>query len=524
MEETALGQYTSEGGVTVWRKICPMFQGVGIASQVMVIYLNIYSYVIFAWALFYLLYSFKNPLVWSTCENYWNTVNRFANPRFFNSDSDWSFLNNVTIPDYYDDSEGYRVLKMSDELSKINWELALCLLFAWIICYFCIFKGIKSIGKVVYFTATFPYLLLIILLIRGVTLPGASEGVMYYLKPEFRRLHDLATWTNAAFDILQSYALCQGVLTALGSYNKYNNNCYRDCIALCCLKAATGVFCGFVVFSVLGFAAHSMDYSLHEVVSAGPHLVFEKFPEALAMLPASCFWAVLFFFMVIILNLDTQFVRVESLATAIADMFPHHLRRPHAKMILVLVLVTVFFLLGLPFVSQGGIILFSVVDLYGPSETNFLIVAGLETVAIAWVYGADRFIDNIEDMIGYKPNPVLKYCWLFVTPVLCLFLLLYSVSQSRVIMIMDYVPGIGYKALGSVLFLIPLICIPVFILISLCRNVDNMTRSSKDLRQAQPHKPLLTLCNCVVLGAQRQPNRSLADTNEKLMMEEGSGV
>lgn len=545
--ETALGQYTSEGGVTAWRKICPMFEGVGIASQVIVIYLNIYSMVIVAWVLFYLINSFRSPLPWSTCANVWNTVScrsavsNYANPQ---GDSDWSFLNNVTTSDYYDSSElelvdpflanktseqefwTNRVLRMSDDMSltEPRWDLALCLLLIWIICYFCIFKGIKSMGKVVYFTATFPYLLLFIIFIRGVTLPGASEGLKYYLMPDFRELAHPLMWFDAANQVLYSYALCQGVLTSLGSYNKYNNNCYRDCMALCCLNAATSIICGFVVFSLLGFLAHVTAMPIYEVVSMGPHLVFVSLPQVLALLPGSGFWAVLFFLMIFFLSLDTQFVRVDSLATAITDMFPRYLRRPHAREILVLVLVVVLFLLGLPFISEGGIALFHVVDTYGPSDTTFFIIACFEAVVIAWVYGADRFINNIEDMIGYKPNPVLKYCWLFVVPFLCGVTLMYRTLQTTTYRIYDYMPSIAYKALGVFLFLIPLICIPVFLLISMCRGVDDMSKSSKELRQTQPHKPILTLCKCVVLRGQRQPNRSLADTNEKMMMEERSGV
>ncbi|RXN38889.1 sodium- and chloride-dependent GABA transporter 2-like protein [Labeo rohita] len=77
-----------------------------------------------------------------------------------------------------------------EEIGKINWEILLCLIAVWIICYFCIWKGVKSTGKVVYFTATFPYVMLLVLLIRGLTLPGALQGVVFYLYPEPARLYD----------------------------------------------------------------------------------------------------------------------------------------------------------------------------------------------------------------------------------------------------------------------------------------------------------------------------------------------
>ena len=62
-------------------------------------------------------------------------------------------------------------------IGDIKWDLALCLLASWIIVFACLAKGIKSSGKVVYFTATFPYLILIILLVRGLLLEGAYDGI-----------------------------------------------------------------------------------------------------------------------------------------------------------------------------------------------------------------------------------------------------------------------------------------------------------------------------------------------------------
>ena len=72
-----------------------------------------------------------------------------------------------------------------------DWKLSLCLMLAWIIIFLCLIKGIKSSGKVVYVTATFPYVVLIILLIRAVTLEGASLGISFYLTPDFSRLSDI---------------------------------------------------------------------------------------------------------------------------------------------------------------------------------------------------------------------------------------------------------------------------------------------------------------------------------------------
>lgn len=67
--------------------------------------------------------------------------------------------------------------------------MALCLLAVYLICYFSLWKGISTSGKVVWFTALFPYAVLFILLIRGITLPGSAEGIKYYLYPNFDAIY-----------------------------------------------------------------------------------------------------------------------------------------------------------------------------------------------------------------------------------------------------------------------------------------------------------------------------------------------
>lgn len=81
--------------------------------------------------------------------------------------------------------------------------------------------------KVVWFTALFPYVVLIILLIRGITLPGSAEGIKYYLQPNFDAIYKAEVWVDAATQVFFSLGPGFGVLLAYASYNKYHNNVYK---------------------------------------------------------------------------------------------------------------------------------------------------------------------------------------------------------------------------------------------------------------------------------------------------------
>ncbi|XP_038623710.1 sodium- and chloride-dependent betaine transporter [Tachyglossus aculeatus] len=492
--ETALGQYTSQGGVTAWRKICPIFEGIGLASVVIESYLNIYYIIILAWAFFYLFSSFAAELPWATCSNYWNTA-QCAVSLNSSENGTWTVLSNATSPvvEFWE----RRVLKISagiHDLGALRWELALCLLLAWIICYFCIWKGVKSTGKVVYFTATFPYLMLIILLVRGVTLPGATKGIIYYLNPDVQRLADPQVWMDAGTQIFFSFAICQGCLTALGSYNKYHNNCYRDCIALCFLNSGTSFVAGFAVFSILGFMAQEQGVPISEVAESGPGLAFIAFPKAVTMMPLSQLWSCLFFLMLIFLGLDSQFVCVECLVTVSMDMFPRQLRKRGRRELLILAISVMCYLLGLLLVTEGGMYIFQLFDYYAASGICLLFLAMFEVSCVGWVYGANRFYDNVEDMIGYRPWPLVKICWLFLTPGLCLATFIFSLTKYVPLKynnVYEYPPW--GQAIGWLMALSSMVCVPLYFSIILGRTPGTfkerllqLTTPDSDLPQLKP--------------------------------------
>uniref|UniRef100_A0A8C3A5L1 Transporter n=1 Tax=Cyclopterus lumpus TaxID=8103 RepID=A0A8C3A5L1_CYCLU len=422
--ETSLGQYTSQGGITCWRKICPLFEGLGYGSQVVVLYTGVYYIIILAWSFLYLFSSFKSELPWHLflhttlqCHGHNQTSSLHLNG---NSTS--------SVVEFWE----RRILGLSSGIEKIGnvrWDLALCLLLAWMLCYFCVWKGVKSTGKVVYFTATLPYVMLVILLVRGLTLPGAKDGIMFYLYPDPSRLTDPEVWMDAGSQVFYSYGVCTGVLTSLGSYNKYSNNCYRDCVYLCLLNSLTSFVAGFAIFSVLGFMAKEQGVDISMVAESGPGLAFIAYPSAVALMPLPQLWAIFFFIMIIFLGLDSEFVYQEALVTTITDMYPDFFQNHCRRKLLLLAISVGSFFVGLLMVTEGGLYIFQLFDYYACSGMTLLFFAILQSLCIGWVYGADRQYENIKDMIGYRPWPFMKYCWQYFAPAICTFTFLFSLVK-----------------------------------------------------------------------------------------------
>uniref|UniRef100_A0A672H1R4 Transporter n=1 Tax=Salarias fasciatus TaxID=181472 RepID=A0A672H1R4_SALFA len=424
--ETALGQYTSQGGIMCWRKVCPLFEGMGYASQLIIFYGSISYIVILAWAFLYFFSSFSGELPWASCNNTWNT-----GKLILSDEASTSVNSSSSVVEFWQ----RRVLSISsgiESLGKIQWDLSLCLLLAWTICYFCIWKGVRSTGKATYFTATFPFVMLIVLFLRGMTLPGAFHGLQYYLYPNPARLADPQVWMDAGTQIFYSYAICLGCLTTLGSYNEYNNNCYRDSFFLCLLNSATSFISGFAIFSVLGYMSQKQGVDIASVAESGPGLVFIVYPQAVTLLPFPQVWSVCFFSMIILLGIDGQFAGLESIMTSLSDIYPSQMRKGYRREICLLVICAICYVFGLLLVTEAGAYILQIFDHYVCSGPTLLLMAIFQSVIIGWIYGADRFCDNIQDMIGYKPLVLIKYSWLYATPVIC--------SGTLVFLLLRYTP------------------------------------------------------------------------------------
>lgn len=114
-----------------------------------------------------------------------------------------------------------------EEIGGMQWELLGCLLIGWLLVYFIIRRGLHQSGKIIWFSALFPYVVLFILLGRAVTLDGAETGLLYYVTPRWDELLKPGPWIDGATQIFFAYSIGTGALPALGSYNKFHHNCYK---------------------------------------------------------------------------------------------------------------------------------------------------------------------------------------------------------------------------------------------------------------------------------------------------------
>ncbi|XP_034034550.1 sodium-dependent proline transporter isoform X2 [Thalassophryne amazonica] len=446
--ELSLGQYGAAGPITVW-KCCPLLKGIGIGMICVSTLVCLYYNVIIAWTFYYLGSSFQNPLPWSCdaitnaalCNN--TTTNGSSKPL---SPTE-VFWNERVLGVVH--SEGLH------DPGPVRWPLAVCLLAAWVIIFLCILKGIRSSGKVVYVTATFPYFVLLVLIIRGATLEGSLQGVAFYLTPDWGRLSNAQVWNDAASQIFYSLGIGVGGLLSMASYNKFDNNVIRDTLIITTGNCSTSFFAGFAIFSILGHMAWTKGVPVGEVADTGPGLAFVAYPEALALLPGSVFWSILFFIMLFMLGIDTLFGNMEAITTAVLDEFPHLRRNTMHKSLFLGVLCFAFYLMGLLLITDGGIYWFTLIDSFSTSF-GLIIITLFMCMGISFFYGINQFCQDILDMISHCPRwcgKVLVYfraCWVFVTPFLLLFILTYIFIEmyNTPLRYGSYVYPLWGKALG----------------------------------------------------------------------------
>ncbi|CDQ72404.1 unnamed protein product [Oncorhynchus mykiss] len=474
--ELSVGQRIRRGSIGVWNYISPRLGGIGFASCVVCFFVALYYNVIIGWSLFYFSQSFQQPLPWHECPLVKNKTTMFVVPECEKS----------SATTYYWYREALNISDSISESGGLNWRMTICLLAAWSMVCLAMIKGIQSSGKVMYFSSLFPYVVLICFLVRALLLKGSVDGIRHMFTPKLEIMLEAKVWREAATQVFFALGLGFGGVIAFSSYNKRDNNCHFDAVLVSFINFFTSVLATLVVFAVLGFKANIMnakcvalntkkivallgnevshdliphhinfsatvsaedyqqlteilrgvtekDYprlgldscSIEEELNKavqGTGLAFIAFTEAMTHFPASPFWSVMFFLMLVNLGMGSMFGTIEGIITPLVDTF-----KVRKEFLTVGVCLLAFFI-GLLFVQRSGNYWVAMFDDYS-ATLPLLIVVILENVAVAWVYGTDKFFEDLKDMLGFTPFRFYYYMWKYVTPLLLILLLGSSVIQ-----------------------------------------------------------------------------------------------
>jgi SNF family Na+-dependent transporter len=302
--ETAYGQMIDLKLHERWGVIVPRLWGVKIVQLFICFGTCIYYITLMAWSFSFFFASFKGDLPW-----------------VLKTAKDGQSINDLWNESYFYDQTLQRTKDINTQGGLIG-ELVGCLILAYVVTYFSAWKGLKSTGKMVYVTCLLPYIILTILLIRGLTLDGCGEGLKFLFVPNWEIVGKTETWKASAIQILFSSGVAYGPLMYYGSAREKDDKIVSTSFWVPFANSATSLYAALTIFSFLGHVSVAKEIPIDQVATSGPTLLFVAFPSLLALLPGANFWAVIFFIMCVCLGVDSVFGFFDYYIKFAQDWFP----------------------------------------------------------------------------------------------------------------------------------------------------------------------------------------------------------
>lgn len=383
--EIAAGQTYRTGTVGAFNKIHKRLKGVGLAVIFNGYFVVVYYVPIIAWIMHYFQDSFKSPLPWAEDGNdyYRNVV--IANP--------------PPSPPVYENEDGSgKVLEYANYAATgLIGPTAGWVTFVWFVVWLCMFKGVGLTGRVVYFTIGIPIVTVIILMGRSLSLSNAKAGVeLYFAEWHGSKLSDGAIWQAAAGQIFFSIGVGFGYFTSYASYNAKHSNAVQDSLIIAFSNSLFEVISAFAVFGVIGHLNLEPDTALGTFTVA-----FLTYPQAIAQMAGSNFWAVLFFSTIFLLGISSAFALLEAIVTMCLDTsWGSKISRP----VMCTAWVVVSWALSLMYCTEFGFYLLDAVDTY-VNNCSLLFIVWCECVLPTMLY---RYQDVVTE-VGYLPWVIYNF-------------------------------------------------------------------------------------------------------------------
>lgn len=371
--EIAIGQAYHGGCVIAYNHLNKRTKGVGLAILINGYMIVVYYVPILAWVMNYFSKSFRSPLPWTgRPEEFWME----------------EVIANVAPVE----GTGSSYLSYPD-VGLIGETTGWCA-FTWFVTWLCMFNGVGITGRVVYFTMGLPIFTMLVLVVRSLSLPNASDGLALYIGQwNGGQLGNGAIWQSALGQIFFSIGVGMGYFTSYASYNSPYANCVQDALIIAFSNSCYEVFAALAVFGVVG----NIGLLPGDGTSLGTFVVgFLTYPEAIANMPGANFWAVLFFFTLMLLGISSAFALLDAVVTLLVDT---DWGRRVPRWVISTSAVVVSFLLSLVYCTRFGFYLLDAVDTYVNYLALFFVV-WCECVASTTVY---RYKDVLGQVGGWTP-------------------------------------------------------------------------------------------------------------------------
>ncbi|ADK80199.1 sodium-dependent transporter [Sediminispirochaeta smaragdinae] len=295
-------------------------------------------------------------------------------------------------------------------LGGFRWGIVAATLFAWLVSFVVLYAGVKSgIEKANKIFMPLLIVILLIVMVRGVTLPGAADGLERLFRPDFSKMLSGRVWIAAYGQIFFSLSIAFAIMLTYASYLPEKSDIVNNAFMTGLLNCGFSILSGITVFSIIGFMTQQAGGQLPEKLS-GVFLAFATIPQAINQLPTmSVLVGVLFFLSLTFAGLSSFISINEVLVSSFADK----LNLPRKKVVVGYTLIAG--LVSLVFTTGAGLYILDIVDHW---VNNFgVVLSGLtELIFIGWICKLITLREHFEPVSDFKVGMWWELTVKFVTP------------------------------------------------------------------------------------------------------------
>ncbi len=303
------------------------------------------------------------------------------------------------------------------QLGGFQLPILISLIIGWILIVGAVWKGVKTVSKVVYVTVFLPWLLLVVFVVRGMTLPGSMEGINYYLYPHFEQLLNPSVWIAAYGQIFYSLSIGFGIMIAYASFLKKDAEIINSSIIITLSNCTTSFIGGFAVFGALGYYAQLKGVAVESVLKGGPGLAFVTYPTIINNLPFSRFFGIIFFLMLLTLAIDSAFSLLEAISSSMRDKFNWSIKRSN------ITVAAIAFLIGLIFTTGAGLYWLDIVDKW-IEFFGLCVVVLVECVVLGWFFKVDKLRNYANKYSEVRISKLWNYLIKLIIPIIIFALII----------------------------------------------------------------------------------------------------